>query len=155
MTAGPGATNAITGIVSAHLERVPMLVISGDVAWSSSGGRLLQSLGREGIGIEEMLKNVTRAAVRVALPRSAASQSMAALKAATAVENPGPALLVLPIDCGAQPGEWQHIESIRTALTSHIDDHVLVDVAELLARARRPLVVVGAGCRPTPPSSSA
>lgn len=147
VTAGPGATNAITGIVSAHLERVPMLIISGDVAWSASGGRLLQSLGREGIGIEEMLKNVTRAAVRVALPRSAASQTMAALKAATAAENPGPALLVLPIDCGSQPSDWQQIESIRTAVTSHIDDHVVVDVAEQLANARRPLVVVGAACR--------
>jgi acetolactate synthase-1/2/3 large subunit len=147
VTAGPGATNAITGIVSAHLERVPMLVISGDVAWSTSGGRLLQSLGREGIGLEEMLKNVTRATVRVALPRSAASQAMAAVKAAMAVENPGPALLVLPIDTGAQPGDWQQIESIRTAVTSHIEDHVVIDVAEQLANARRPLIVVGNGCR--------
>ncbi len=148
VTAGPGATNAVTGIVSAHLERVPMIIISGDVAWAASGGRLLQSLGREGIGIEDMVKNVTRAQVRVALPRSAASQAMAALKAATAAENPGPALLVLPIDCGAQPTEWPQIESIRTAVTSHIDDHVLVDVAELLSNARRPLIVVGNGCRP-------
>jgi acetolactate synthase-1/2/3 large subunit len=148
VTAGPGATNAITGIVSAHLERVPMLIISGDVAWTSSGGRLLQSLGREGIGLEEMLKNVTRSAVRVALPRSAASQAMAALKSATATENPGPALLVLPIDCASQPADIQHIESIRTAVTSHIDEQVAIDVAELLAQARRPLVVVGAGCRP-------
>jgi acetolactate synthase-1/2/3 large subunit len=148
VTAGPGATNAVTGIVSAHLERVPMLVICGDVAWSSSGGKLLQSLGREGIGIEDMLKNVTRATVRVALSRSAASQALAALKYANASENPGPALLVLPIDCGAQPTDLQQIESIRTAVTSHIDDHVVIDVAEQLSQARRPLIVVGAACRP-------
>jgi acetolactate synthase-1/2/3 large subunit len=148
VTAGPGATNAITGIVSAHLERVPMLVICGDVAWASSGGKLLQSLGREGIGIEEMLKNVTRATVRVALARSAASQAMAALKAAQGSESPGPALLVVPIDCGAQPTELAQIESIRTAVMSHIEDHVVIDVAEQLANAKRPLIVVGAACRP-------
>jgi acetolactate synthase-1/2/3 large subunit len=149
VTAGPGATNVITGVVSAHLERVPMLVICGDVAWASSGGRLLQSLGREGIGIEDMLKNVTRATMRVALPRSAASQAIAALRAATNLENPGPALLVVPIDCGASPVESSHqIESIRTAITSQIDDHVVLDVAQMLATARRPLIVVGAACRP-------
>jgi acetolactate synthase-1/2/3 large subunit len=148
VTAGPGATNVITGLVSAHLERVPMLVICGDVARASSGGVVLQSLGREGVGIEEMLRNVTRATVRVALPRSAASQALAALRAATSQLNPGPAIFVLPIDCGSQPSESAQIESIRTSISSEIADHVVIDVAEQLARARRPLVVVGAGCRP-------
>src|SRR5712691_5519117 len=41
VTAGPGATNVVTGVVSAHLERVPMLVICGDVAWAAGGARLL------------------------------------------------------------------------------------------------------------------
>ena len=149
VTAGPGATNVITGVVSAHLERVPMVVICGDVAWAASGGRLLQSLGREGIGIEEMLKNVTRATIRVAIPRSAASQAIAALRAATNPENPGPALLVVPIEAGAAGVDAGHqVESIRTATTSHIDDHVVIDVAQMLSTARRPLIVVGAACRP-------
>jgi hypothetical protein len=34
VTAGPGATNVVTGVVSAHLERTPMLVVCGDVAWA-------------------------------------------------------------------------------------------------------------------------
>lgn len=148
VTAGPGATNVITGIVSAHLERVPMLVICGDVAWASSGGRLLQALGREGIGIEEMLKNVTRAAVRVALPRSAASQAIAAVRAATNPQHLGPALLVVSLDCGSQLVEETQVESVRTAVTSEIGDHIVVDVASQLARAKRPLIVVGAACRP-------
>jgi acetolactate synthase-1/2/3 large subunit len=148
VTAGPGATNVVTGVVSAHLERVPMLVICGDVAWASSGGVVLQSLGREGIGIDEMLQNVTRATVRVSQPRSAASQALAALRAATDTQNPGPALLVLPIDCSSQASDISQIESVRTSITSQIEDHVVVDVAEALALARRPLIVVGAGCRP-------
>jgi acetolactate synthase I/II/III large subunit len=148
VTAGPGATNVITGVVSAHVERVPMLVICGDVAWATSGGVVLQSLGREGVGIEDMLTNVTRATVRASLPRSAASQALAALRAATNPLNPGPALLVLPIDCGSQPSDVAQIESVRTSITSQIEDYVVVDVAEQLALARRPLIVVGAACRP-------
>jgi acetolactate synthase-1/2/3 large subunit len=38
VTAGPGATNAISGIISAHLEHTPLIVICGDVAWSAGGG---------------------------------------------------------------------------------------------------------------------
>src|SRR5262249_18640075 len=116
--------------------------------WAASGGRLLQSLGREGVGIEAMLENVTRAAVRVSLGRSAASQAIAALTAARSAKNPGPALLVLPIACGAQPIEPAPTQSVRTAMTDQIDDHVVLGVAEQLASARRPLVVVGAACRP-------
>src|SRR5262245_41666321 len=49
VTAGPGATNVVTGIASAHLGRVPMLVICGDVSWAATGGRFLQDSGPEGI----------------------------------------------------------------------------------------------------------
>src|SRR5262249_53939865 len=70
VTAGPGATNVVSGLVAAHLERVPMLVVCGDVAWASSGGRHLQSLGPDSIGIEEMVRGVTRATVRAARGRS-------------------------------------------------------------------------------------
>src|SRR5687768_7374500 len=55
VTAGPGVTNAVTGIASAHLERVSMLVIAGDVAWTNHGGRLAQDSGPEGIDIERLL----------------------------------------------------------------------------------------------------
>ena len=103
VTAGPGATNAVTGIVSAHLERIPLLVICGDVAWAAEGGRLLQDSGPEGIGIEKMLGHVTRATIRVTQAKTATAQGLAALNAAKNPANPGPALLVLPIQLGRGP----------------------------------------------------
>jgi hypothetical protein len=54
VTAGPGATSAVTGVVNASLERVPMIVIAGDVAWSATGGRLAQDSGPEGVALEEL-----------------------------------------------------------------------------------------------------
>lgn len=148
VTAGPGATNVITGVVSAHLERVPMIVICGDVAWASSGGLVLQSLGPEAVGIENMLAKVTRATVRVAMSRSAASQARAALGAATNETRPGPALLILPLDCSSLTAEIPEVQTAQTSFTTQIDDQVVVGVAEQLSRARRPLVVVGGACRP-------
>ncbi|WP_437276675.1 thiamine pyrophosphate-binding protein [Sorangium sp. So ce375] len=149
VTSGPGATNVVTGVVAAHLEGVPMLLICGDVAWAASGGRLLQSLGREGIGFEDMLKNVTRAVVRVALPRSAASQALGALRAATNPLNPGPALLIVPIEHGGAQVEvkQRYVEGVRMAVTSQVNDDIAIEVANMLATAQRPLVVVGAACR--------
>jgi acetolactate synthase-1/2/3 large subunit len=148
VTAGPGATNAITGIVSAHLERVPMLVICGDVAWAAAGGKLLQDCGPEGIGIEEMLAKVTRATVRVAHARSAVSQGLAALRAATDPVRPGPALLVVPIDRGAAAGTSVRVEQTRACRVDRPERAVVEEAGRWLAEAERPLIVLGAGCRP-------
>src|SRR5689334_5118209 len=80
VTSGPGATNVLTGVASAHFERIPMVVICGDVAWAS-GQRLLQDSGPEGLDVEHMFAAVTRAAIRVSHARSAATQALQALDA--------------------------------------------------------------------------
>ena len=110
VTAGPGVTNAVTGIASASLERTPMLVIAGDVAWATTGGRMAQDSGPEGIDIESLLHPITRVQVRAAHARSVVSQALAALDAALDPLHPGPALFVLPLDramesCAAARGD--------------------------------------------------
>lgn len=148
VTAGPGATNVVTGVTSAHCGRVPMLVICGDVAWAARGGKLLQDSGPQGIDVERMLSRVTRAAVRVAQPATAAAQALAALQAATQPARPGPALLVLAIQTGNAPAAALPVE--RGALRHEVrpSPTALARTCEVLEAARHPLVVVGAGGRP-------
>jgi acetolactate synthase-1/2/3 large subunit len=148
VTAGPGATNVVTGIASAHYEHVPMLLICGDVAWASGGGRLLQSCGPEGLDLEHMFASITRASVRISHARSAATQALAALDAATDPARPGPALLIVPLDLGAALAEATRTERTRVIRRSAPSHHVVVETCQLLAQAERPLIVVGAGCRP-------
>lgn len=148
VTAGPGATHVATGVASAHLERVPMLVICGDVAWSHTGGRLLQTMGREGVPIEEMLQHITRAQVRAKLSRAAATQAIAALQAASNPQNPGPALLVLPIDTGARRCGAPRVERAEITCSSTVSDSLVLEVASRLASAERPLLLLGGGCLP-------
>ncbi len=148
VTAGPGATNVLTGVVSAHLERVPMIVICGDVPWAATGKRLLQQTGGDGIGVERVYASVTRAVIRVARGSSASAQVQAAIEAATRSENPGPVLVVISVDNAGAP---------VTPLTLHVPPRaneprapsleIVRGVADQLRRARRPLVVIGAGCR--------
>jgi acetolactate synthase I/II/III large subunit len=146
VTAGPGATNVITGVVSAHLERVPMIVIAGDVAWSQ-GGRLLQDSGPEGIAIEQMLAGNTRATIRVSRPDTATAQGLAALNAATAPENPGPALLVLPIQRGRASVARTQIARAPHHLNAPPPPSAIATSIEWLMAAKNPLLVIGAACR--------
>jgi acetolactate synthase I/II/III large subunit len=146
VTAGPGATNVITGVVSAHLERVPMIVICGDVAWSQ-GGRLLQDSGPEGIAIEQVLANATRATIRVARSDTAATQGIAALNAANNPLNPGPALLVLPIQRGRSPVARAPVARAPLHLNVPPPASAISTTLEWLLRAENPLLVVGAACR--------
>lgn len=147
VTAGPGATNVVTGASAAFAERVPMLVICGDVAWAASGGRLLQDSGPEGIAVEQMLAKVMRATVRASRPESAATQALAALHAATSPVSPGPALFVLPMDIArkaapdADPPHSDRFSEVPAPPSS------VLKAAMWLAEAERPLIIVGAGAR--------
>ncbi len=147
VTAGPGATNVVTGVVSAHLERVPMLLICGDVAWASDGARLLQDSGPEGIAVEKLLANVTRATVRVAQAKTATAQGLAALSAARNPAHPGPALLVLPIQYGRGAASSTTVAVAGTDFQARPARAVVEKTARELVSAERPLLVLGAGCR--------
>jgi acetolactate synthase I/II/III large subunit len=148
VTAGPGATNVVTGVVSAHLECVPLLLICGDVAWAAEGGRLLQDSGPEGIAIEKMLGHVTRATIRVTQAKTATAQGLAALNAAKNPAHPGPALLVLPIQLGRAGAPLSLVEAPATQFLARASAQVVRQTAEWLVQAERPLLVIGAGCRP-------
>lgn len=152
VTAGPGVTNALTGVASAHTEAVPLLVITGDVAWSTHGGRLLQNCGPEGLDIEQVFASVTRKQVRVTNARSALSQALAALEAASDPIDPGPSLLVVPIDCATETTSKFHLpeSTARTTIAPAVG--TVRRTAELLATAERPLLVLGGGCLRDPAS---
>jgi acetolactate synthase I/II/III large subunit len=147
VTAGPGVTNAVTGIASASLERTPMLVIAGDVAWATSGGRLAQDSGPEGIAIESLLQPITRVQVRAAHARSVVTQALAALDAAENPIHPGPALFVLPLDRAMDGCAQIEVTRPQRALTGEPPRDAVIKTARWLAQGERPLIVLGAGCR--------
>jgi acetolactate synthase-1/2/3 large subunit len=122
-----------------------MLVICGDVAWAATGGKLLQDTGPEGISVERLLGHVTRAQVRVARPESAVSQGMAALGAAT--RTPGPALLVVPIQCGRAAAAVPRLVVADAPAPASAPVAAVEQAAEWLREADSPLLVLGAGCR--------
>lgn len=151
VTAGPGATNVVTGVVAAHLERVPLIVLCGDVPWESTGRILAQDTGPAGVGIERMLAGVTRAVVRIAHGRSVAGQLLAAVRAATQPSSPGPVLVVISVDkAGSHAPAPPEVYGVSAAASPPllVPSHQLLEtITGHIARSKRPLVIIGSGCR--------
>lgn len=145
-TSGPGITNAATGIVNADQERVPVLVISGDVPWCSSGSRLTQDSGPQGIGIEQLYSHVTRKIERIYNPNSVVSQAYSAISAANEPHHKGPSILVLPIDKAFEESNYyngQLTYSYKHFVTS---ENTFEKIVGLFSNARNPLIVIGGAC---------
>lgn len=147
VTAGPGITNAVTGVAAAFAERVPMVVLCGDVA--GDGRCLAQDLDVAGRGgVERIFGGITRAVRRVRRPSAALSELRAAFAAATDPRHPGPVVLVVPIDLAdveAAPPSL-HAPSPPTP-RAPFDPELSHVILSRIASARRPLLVVGAACR--------
>lgn len=148
VTAGPGATNAVTGVVAAHLERVPMLVIAGDVAWAREGGLLLQDSGSGGIDVEALLRGATRRTLRVAQPGSAKTQALAAISAAQNPLRPGPVLLSVPIHLATPSVSAPSVQLDEVRVSFEPDQACVAQTVRMLQAAQHPLLVFGAGGRP-------
>ncbi|HSO38959.1 MAG TPA: thiamine pyrophosphate-binding protein, partial [Labilithrix sp.] len=155
VTAGPGATNVVTGVAAAHFERVPMLVLCGEVA--SDGRRLAQDLDFDGGGgLERLFGGMARAVVRITSAESAVGQVTAAFRAATDPVRPGPAIVVLPIDRADARAVPPRIHAFHSRSRPAAPDPAAVDeVAARLHRAARPLLVIGGGCREHEPALDA
>ncbi len=68
VTTGPGGTNAITGVVGAYVDSIPMIVISGQVRWDSfsrSTNLPLRAMGDQEFDIVPSVKNMTKYAITV------------------------------------------------------------------------------------------
>lgn len=149
VTAGPGGTNAVTGVASAYFESVPLVVLCGDVVWATTGRIHLQDMGPDGVGIETMMQPVTRAALRLPASSAAAGYAAHAVALATSSGRQGPVLLVVPRDRASAPESPTElvVASSPSRVLPAADLATVTEVARRLAHAQRPLVVVGSGCR--------
>lgn len=144
-TAGPGITNAMTGVASAHYEGVPVIHIAGEVARSAFGRGALQEGSPSGLDAVSLMKRVTKMSALLSHPGPAASVLRKALDTAFGGRR-GPVFLALPIDVASAEVTPQPIAG-RPRSGFDIDAHATRRVLELLERAERPLLLAGSGSR--------
>lgn len=147
VTAGPGVTNAMTGIANAHVARASVLVLSGVPPRPQENRGALQDLVHT-----DMVRAITRYARTVREPSLALQElDEAVARAFGEGGEPGPVYLDFPTDTlrAEVPPPLQREEHLRPKARSAIppEPGALRAAAELLASARRPLVISGRGAR--------
>jgi acetolactate synthase-1/2/3 large subunit len=144
-TSGPGATNAITGISAAFSEEIPLIAVSGEVATTSMTCGSFQDASTNAIDIVSMMRSVTRWSFRVDGSRGASGAAQQALCVARG-PRPGPVFLSLPLDVAASPAMRSDLAEGPIASTG-VNADACSKIARSLARAKRPLFIVGNGAR--------
>ena len=136
LTAGPGVTNAISAITTAHFNGSPVVVIGGRAPQARWGSGSLQELDHVPI-----VASITKHAATLT---SAADAGHAAHRAATIALTPhrGPTFLDVPIDVAFASADAEIPEAGRPVRPAPDPDEVN-RAAELLATAERPAVIVG------------
>jgi acetolactate synthase-1/2/3 large subunit len=142
VTSGPGATNTITGIFTAQMDSVPMVVITGQQAVGSLGMDSFQEADVSGIALPVVKHSylVKNAADIPRVIREAFHLSRTG--------RPGPVLIDVPKDCSAASIEYRDDEAMRLPgyrVPDEIDGAAVEQAARLLAAARRPVLLVGHG----------
>jgi acetolactate synthase-1/2/3 large subunit len=147
VTAGPGMTNAVTGIANAHISRVPVLVISGRPPRPQEFMGALQDLPQV-----EIIKPITRYARTIHHANHVLRELDEALACAGGQGNePGPAFVDFPTDLLREkiPVALVDKERFATREVFHPDPppEAVNRALDILWSARRPVVISGRGAR--------
>jgi len=145
VTAGPGATNAVTGVATAQLDGTPLLCIAGA---SSVGGA--QTGEVQEMSQLELFRPITKWAERAIEVDRLPEYVALALRAATS-GRPGVAYLEIPIDVIHSTADVERVrfpEPLeRDALRVAPNPDQITRAARLVAQAERPVIVAGSGVR--------
>ncbi|OGB68522.1 MAG: 3D-(3,5/4)-trihydroxycyclohexane-1,2-dione acylhydrolase (decyclizing) [Burkholderiales bacterium RIFOXYC12_FULL_65_23] len=148
---GPGATNLVTAAAVAHVNRLPVLLLPGDVFASRRPDPVLQqieSFAQGDVSASDCFRPVTRYFDRLTRPEHILTALPRAIQMMTDPANCGPACLSLPQDVQAMafdcPESFLQPELLRFRRPP-ADPRELASAAALLRQARQPLIVVGGG----------
>ena len=144
-TAGPGATNLLTGVSCAFADGVPMLVLTGQAASHSLGRGAAQEVAREDMDIVAMFKPVTKYSAMITDPGGLSLHLRRALRLGL-TGRPGPVHLNVPVDLWEKPldEDWFEPSTYRPE-TRVFDRSKVCEAADALLTASRPVIFVGSG----------
>ena len=142
VTSGPGATNTLTGIMTAHMDSVPMLVVTGQQVTGMLGKDAFQEADIFGITMP-IVKHSYLVKETDSIPRIVRE----AYHIAT-TGRPGPVLIDVPKDVSQAPvgnGLHQQMDIPGYQVPEEGDREVIVQAAAALNAARRPVILAGHG----------
>lgn len=153
VTAGPGGTNTLTGLIGSWLDSIPTLFISGQPKLETTIGKLkVRQIGIQELPIVEIVKPVTKYAVMVTDPNRIKYHLQKAIYLAT-TGRPGPCWIDLPLNIQASYVNVNKLKNFsKTEIKLDVDDDKTIKdkvskAIQLLKSVRRPLLLAGNGIR--------
>jgi acetolactate synthase-1/2/3 large subunit len=138
-TLGPGATNLLTGVADAHLDKSPLVAVTGQ-----GGLERLHQESHQAIDVVRMFEPVTKWNTQLDSPDIVHESVRKAFKVAE-YEKPGATHLELPEDVAAEATDAEPMTASRPPSLGVPPASSLDRFRELLGEAERPLVVAGNG----------
>ena len=142
VTSGPGVTNTVTGIATAYMDSIPMVVLSGQVPTSLIGDDAFQEV--DAVGITRpcvkhnfLVKDVKDIAVTIKKAFYVASTG-----------RPGPVLVDIPKDITAHKADYSYPKSVTMRSYSPVTKGHPVQIKkaiDLILEAKRPMIYTGGG----------
>ncbi len=142
VTSGPGATNTVTGIATAYMDSIPMVVLTGQVSTTEIGTDAFQEADITGITLpitktNFLIKDIDDLAVTIKKAFHIAKTG-----------RPGPVLIDIPVDIQNNEAKFQYpktldLESYNPKEVGHPKQ--IKAALNLLEKSKKPLVLVGGG----------
>ncbi|WP_131736320.1 3D-(3,5/4)-trihydroxycyclohexane-1,2-dione acylhydrolase (decyclizing) [Actinomadura roseirufa] len=148
---GPGATNMVTGAALATINRIPVLLLPGDVFATRVANPVLQELEDArsyDVSVNDCFKPVSKYWDRINRPEQLPAALLAAMRVLTDPAETGAVTLALPQDVQAEAYDWpaELFERRVWRVPRRVPEPaVLAEAARLLRTAERPLIIAGGG----------
>ena len=138
-TLGPGATNLITGVADANMDRAPMLVLTGQ-----GSTKRLHKESHQIMDVVKMFEPVTKWAEMIIHEDNIPEIIRKAVRLSRS-EKPGAVLIELPEDVAERDTSAEPMEPIRFR-RSVASEEMIADAVTKIRAAKRPLIIAGNGC---------
>ena len=142
VTSGPGATNAVTGIATAYMDSIPMVILTGQVPTALIGNDAFQEVDNVGI---------TRPCVKHNFLVKDVQDLAATIKKAFYIAStgrPGPVLVDIPKDVTANKAEYVYPDSVSVRSYNPVTKGhpgQIKKAVDLMLSAKRPMIYTGGG----------
>jgi 3D-(3,5/4)-trihydroxycyclohexane-1,2-dione acylhydrolase (decyclizing) len=148
---GPGATNMLTGAAGATINRLPVLLLPGDIFARRGVAPVLQQLespSTQDVSVNDCFRPVSRYWDRIQRPEQILTALPEAMRVLTSPAETGAVTLALPQDVQAEAFDYpEEFFQPRTWLIprSRPDAVLLSQAAEWIRSSKRPLIIAGGG----------
>ena len=143
-TTGPGATNALTGIASAHADSLPVLFLTGQVGTNVFGKGAIQESSVFGLDLVALFKPVTKLSAMFPSVDRIPDLVRTAIRTAKS-GRPGAVHLNMPANMLRRPVPVSAVRPVVQLTSGVVDLEAIATTVELLAKAQRPCLLAGHG----------